>query len=93
MNMQYNEWVNSDHAQSLVNMLDDENADASCLTCHSADSTYIARLTRDTGASLYAIGRTRGEARRRVVAALEARFAAHYASEQAITATTSHPED
>jgi len=45
MNMQYNEWVSSAHARSLVDLVDAENADPSCLTCHSADSTYIARLT------------------------------------------------
>jgi predicted CXXCH cytochrome family protein len=43
-NMQYNEWVASGHAQSLVNILDDPNVDDSCLSCHSADYTYTARL-------------------------------------------------
>lgn len=33
--MQYNEWVNSDHACSLASMLESEDADDSCLTCHS----------------------------------------------------------
>jgi predicted CXXCH cytochrome family protein len=42
--MQYNEWVSSDHALSLVNLLDSEAADDSCLTCHSAESAYVAQL-------------------------------------------------
>lgn len=54
---------------------------------------YIARLANETGATLCAIGRTRAEARRRLIAALESKFAAQYARDQAITATTSHPED
>lgn len=45
--MQYNEWVISDHARSLVNMLDSEGADDSCLTCHSTDSAYFAQLTAE----------------------------------------------
>ena len=45
--MQYNEWINSSHALSLVNMLESENADDTCLTCHSADSGYIAQLTAE----------------------------------------------
>ena len=45
--MQYNEWVASDHASSLTEVLDSEDADDSCLTCHSADSTYIAQLAAE----------------------------------------------
>ncbi len=50
MNMQYNEWVASDHARSLGNLLESEGADDTCLTCHSADSSYVARLTAEVEA-------------------------------------------
>ena len=45
MNMQYNEWMNSAHATSLTTLRDSQAADDSCLTCHSADYAYTARLT------------------------------------------------
>lgn len=50
MNMQYNEWVTSGHARSLGSLLESEDAEASCLTCHSADSAYVARLTAEVEA-------------------------------------------
>lgn len=43
-NMQYNEWAESGHARALASMLESEAADASCLTCHSADYAYNARV-------------------------------------------------
>jgi predicted CXXCH cytochrome family protein len=36
-NMQYNEWLTSGHARSLISLQEVEGADASCLACHSAD--------------------------------------------------------
>jgi len=42
-NMQYNEWLLSGHAQSLVALVDSEYAEDSCLVCHSADATVQAR--------------------------------------------------
>lgn len=45
--MQYNEWVNSDHARSLATMLESDGADDSCLTCHSGDSAYYAQLVAE----------------------------------------------
>ncbi|MFN8530544.1 MAG: cytochrome c3 family protein [Anaerolineae bacterium] len=43
-NMQYNEWVNSAHARSLVDLQDSGEAQDACLTCHSADTTFINRM-------------------------------------------------
>lgn len=57
------------------------------------ERAYIARMAIETGATLYAIGATRRQAQHRLVAALESRYAAHYAREQAVTALTQHPED
>lgn len=39
---------------------------------------YLARLALDTGATLIAIGRTRSEAMRRAIAAIEPTFARQY---------------
>jgi predicted CXXCH cytochrome family protein len=50
MNMQYNEWAASGHAESLSRLLEYDDADDSCLTCHSADSAYVARLTAEVEA-------------------------------------------
>lgn len=49
---------------------------------------YIARMARDTGATLIAFGRTRGEARRRLIAALEPEFGRQYARDEAASANT-----
>lgn len=45
MNMQYNEWIYSGHATSLVDLRENEGAEDSCLTCHSSDYAYNMRLT------------------------------------------------
>ncbi|NWF68134.1 MAG: hypothetical protein HXY40_03530 [Chloroflexi bacterium] len=44
-NMQYNEWLNAGHAQSLTNLVASGAAiDGDCLTCHSADYVRTERL-------------------------------------------------
>ncbi|MBE0688543.1 MAG: hypothetical protein IH587_00295 [Anaerolineae bacterium] len=44
-NMQYNEWLNTGHATSLSDLLEStDDADSSCLTCHSGDSAFTERL-------------------------------------------------
>lgn len=51
INMQYNEWINDGHAQSLTSLLDSGAAiDGSCLTCHSADYAWTERLIADVRA-------------------------------------------
>lgn len=42
--MQYNEWLTSTHATSLVDVQESEFADESCLTCHSQDARQTAAL-------------------------------------------------
>jgi predicted CXXCH cytochrome family protein len=42
--MQYNEWLHSTHATSLTDMRESEAAADQCLTCHSEDARYNARL-------------------------------------------------
>lgn len=44
MNMQYNEWALSGHANALSDLRESDAADASCLSCHSADYAYSRRL-------------------------------------------------
>ncbi|MBZ0285537.1 MAG: ammonia-forming cytochrome c nitrite reductase subunit c552 [Anaerolineae bacterium] len=44
MNMQYNEWIDSGHATSLSDLRLDDEADDSCLTCHSSDYSYNMQL-------------------------------------------------
>lgn len=54
------------------------------ITLPAADQrAYIARMARETGATLYAIGASRGEARRRLIAALEDEFGRQYARDEA----------
>lgn len=54
------------------------------ITLPAADQrAYIARMARETGATLYAIGASRGEARRRLIAALEDEFGRKYARDEA----------
>lgn len=43
-NMQYNEWLVSDHASALVSVLNSDDADETCLSCHSADYAWTQRL-------------------------------------------------
>ncbi|MCS7072473.1 MAG: hypothetical protein NZM00_13280 [Anaerolinea sp.] len=44
-NMQYNEWLNSAHARSLVNLqAEGGEVEPECLSCHSADYRYTQRL-------------------------------------------------
>jgi predicted CXXCH cytochrome family protein len=44
MNMQYNEWMNSAHSTSLTTLRESDAAEDNCLSCHSADYAYNARL-------------------------------------------------
>ncbi|MCC7209953.1 MAG: hypothetical protein IT323_21805, partial [Anaerolineae bacterium] len=43
--MQYNEWLVTTHASALDSIKGAEGANERCLTCHSADSGFVARLT------------------------------------------------
>lgn len=44
-NMQYNEWLNSGHAHSLLNLQEESGEVApECLSCHSADYNYTQSL-------------------------------------------------
>ncbi len=52
---------------------------------------YIARMARDTGATLITYGRTRAEARKRAIALLEPEFGRQYAHNESKSATRSHP--
>lgn len=54
---------------------------------------YIARMARDTGATLIAFGRTRGEARRRLIAALEPEFGRQYARDEAASSGDNQPRN
>lgn len=57
------------------------------ITLPAADQrAYIARMARETGATLYAIGASRGEARRRLIAALDEEFGRQYARDEAASA-------
>jgi 5-methylcytosine-specific restriction endonuclease McrA len=47
-NMQFNEWLSSAHANSLASLQDQENADSTCLSCHSADYAWAERLAART---------------------------------------------
>lgn len=54
---------------------------------------YIARMARDTGATFIAYGRTRAEARRRLIAALEPEFGRQYARDESASAGTTNPRN
>ncbi len=43
-NMQFNEWSASAHASSLSSLRESEQAEDSCLRCHSSDYAYTQRL-------------------------------------------------
>ncbi|MEZ4667434.1 MAG: ammonia-forming cytochrome c nitrite reductase subunit c552 [Anaerolineae bacterium] len=43
-NMQFNEWLQSRHSQALASLKSSENADDTCLECHSADYQMNERL-------------------------------------------------
>ncbi|MFN8375102.1 MAG: cytochrome c3 family protein [Anaerolineae bacterium] len=50
-NMQYNEWLTTGHAQSLVNLLGSgETVDATCLNCHSSDAAFVTRRNAEVQA-------------------------------------------
>ena len=44
-NMQFNEWLQTGHANALTSVLNSDYADNSCLTCHSSDEQWTAQLT------------------------------------------------
>lgn len=46
-NMQFNEWMQSSHPNSLTSAQDSENFDASCLDCHSAAQIRVDYLIDD----------------------------------------------
>ena len=54
---------------------------------------YIARMALEMGATLYAVGRTRTEARRRLIAALEPEFGRQYARDEAALAEPNEPRN
>jgi len=43
-NMRFNEWGGSGHASALTSLLESENADDSCLACHSTDYAWQENL-------------------------------------------------